>query len=276
MSSHQVTQNRNQARLGHRLCGSGPRRAIVLNDWLCDTSTWDAAAPYLDVGGFTYAFADLRGYGQSRALIGEYSLREAAQDVGELADSMEWETFHLVGHSMSSLVVLHLAQQFPERVQRVVALTPPPPGGFGASDEMIAASEQLAWGDDAARIAALAQRFGDHWSIGWARYKAARWRATAEAPAIAAYVRLFARDGLVDLQTKIQVPVLAITGERDLPPMRAAAVDRYWRPLCANLAVHGLTDSGHYPMQELPPLTVTLVERFLAGSLGLDFLGVPA
>jgi len=26
-----------------------------------------------------------------------------------------------------------------------------------------------------------------------------------------------------------------------------------------------IADSGHYPMQEAPPLTVAIVERFLAG-----------
>ena len=34
--------------LGYDRAGSGPRRVMVLNDWMCDTSTWDGARAYLD------------------------------------------------------------------------------------------------------------------------------------------------------------------------------------------------------------------------------------
>ena len=57
--------------------------------------------------------------------------------------------------------------------------------------------------------------------------------------------------------------MLAITGEQDAPPMRSEAVKRALEPLCDDLVVMPLADSGHYPMQEMPPLTVALVERFL-------------
>jgi hypothetical protein len=58
--------------------------------------------------------------------------------------------------------------------------------------------------------------------------------------------------------------VLAITGEEDAPPMRREAVTRALGAICDHLVVKALADSGHYPMQEMPPLTVALVERFLA------------
>ena len=82
--------------------------------------------------------------------------------------------------------------------------------------------------------------------------------------AAAGYVAMFARDGLPAKALRITVPVLAITGEQDAPPMRSEAVTRTLGPLCDQLVVTPLADSGHYPMQEMPPLTVALVERFLA------------
>jgi hypothetical protein len=57
--------------------------------------------------------------------------------------------------------------------------------------------------------------------------------------------------------------VLAVTGEQDVPPLRREAVLRTLGPLCDQLVVESLADSGHYPMQEMPPLTAALVERFL-------------
>ncbi len=64
---------------------------------------------------------------------------------------------------------------------------------------------------------------------------------------------------------KIAVPVLAVTGEKDAEPMRSAAVTNGLSPLCEHLVVTPLADCGHYPMQEAPPLLVTIVERFLLG-----------
>jgi 3-oxoadipate enol-lactonase len=249
--------------IGHELVGSGPVHVVVLNDWMCDTSTWDGARAYLDGARFTFAFADLRGYGRSRGRAGAFTLEEAAGDVLALVNALGWARFAVVGHSMSALVALHLAQQRADRVQRAVVLTPPPPTGFG-DEERLAASRALALADDATRSAVLAQRWGARLSPGWAAYKASRWRASADPASAAAYVAMFARHGLPDPTTRIAVPVLAITGEQDAPPMRSEAVTRALGPLCGHLVVTPLADSGHYPMQEAPPLTVALVERFLA------------
>jgi 3-oxoadipate enol-lactonase len=249
--------------IGHELVGSGPRHVVIMNDWLCDTSTWDGARTYLDGARFTFAFVDLRGYGRSRGRAGAFTLEEAATDVLALADALGWARFAVVGHSMSSLVALHLAQHHAARVERAVVLTPPPPTGFGADDAMLAASRALALADDATRLSIFTQRFGTRLSPAWTTYKLSRWRAGADPAAAAAYVAMFARDGLPDPTARITVPVLAITGEQDAPPMRSEAVTRTLGPLCDQLVVTPLADSGHYPMQEMPPLTVALVERFL-------------
>jgi alpha/beta hydrolase fold len=103
--------------LGHELFGSGPTRVVVMNDWLCDTSTWDGARPLLDSARFTFAFADLRGYGRSRGRAGAFTIEEAAADVLALTTALGWTRFALLGHSMSSLIALHLWSA-PNTVQR--------------------------------------------------------------------------------------------------------------------------------------------------------------
>jgi pimeloyl-ACP methyl ester carboxylesterase len=252
-----------QPPLGHELVGSGPSHVIILNDWLGDTTTWDGARPYLDTARFTFAFADVRGYGRSRGRPGAFTVHEAAADVLVLADALSWSQFAVVGHSMSALIALHLAQHHADRISHVVVLTPPPPTGFEADDAALAASRGLALADDATRLSALSQRFDARLSPGWTSFKVSRWRTGADPTAAAAYVAMFARDGLPDPTTRITVPVLAITGEQDAPPMRSGAVTRALGPLCDHLVVSPLADSGHYPMQEMPPLAVALVERFL-------------
>ncbi|MES2152383.1 MAG: alpha/beta hydrolase [Pseudomonadota bacterium] len=64
---------------------------------------------------------------------------------------------------------------------------------------------------------------------------------------------------------RIDVPVLAVTGECDQENMRAASIRQLFGPLCAQLEVVALAECGHYPMQEAPPLLTSVVQRFLAG-----------
>jgi 3-oxoadipate enol-lactonase len=251
--------------LGHERVGSGPRGILVLNDWMSDTSAWDGTRAYLDRERFSWVFADLRGYGRSRGRAGAFTVREGAADVLALADALAWPRFAIVGHSMSTLVALDLAQHHAARVTRAVLLTPPPPSGFGADETTIEAARALARADDETRGRALSDRVGDRLSRGWTAHKVARWRAGADPEASAAYVSIFMRDGLPDREARVTTPVLAITGEQDFPFMRRAAVERHLAPLCDRYEVVGLADSGHYPMQEMPPLTVARIESFVSG-----------
>jgi 3-oxoadipate enol-lactonase len=251
--------------MGHDELGSGPNPVVVLNDWMSDTSSWDGARPYLDGARFTWVFADLRGYGRSRRIAGAFTVEEAAADVLELADARGWRRFAVMGHSMSTLVALHLAQHTPERIERAVVLTPPPPTGFGADDATLAALVGLARAGDEVRVEAWQTRYGSRLSEGWARFKAERWSATSNREAVARYAPMFARRGLPDHSAKVSCPLLAVTGEQDIEVMRQAAVTKFLAPLCEQLTVTPLAECGHYPMQEAPPLLVAIVERFMAG-----------
>ena len=253
--------------LGFDKQGFGDHGVIVLNDWIGDVSTnWGSARQYFDHEQFTWVFADLRGYGRSRGQSGEFTVTEAAADVLGMAGSLGWRRFSVVGHSMSSLVALHLAQHHAESIERVVILTPPPPRGFGANEATIKALRDVAHGDDAKRLSMLQFMWGDRLSQTWKRVKAERWRECADAEAVAEYVFMFARDGLPDPAAKIEMPLLAITGEQDSESMRKDAVAAALQPISTDVFVVPLVSCGHYPMQEAPPLVATLIERFLSGN----------
>jgi pimeloyl-ACP methyl ester carboxylesterase len=249
--------------LGHEQVGTGPVHVIVTNDWLSDTTSWDHARAYFDLARFTYALADLRGYGLSRHLPGPFGIRESADDLRALADHLGWPRFGVVAHSMSTLIAMDLAQHHPDRVERMVLVTPAPPRGFPPDPARLAAIRAIALADDTGRVAYFTQRFDQRLSPGWAAYKAARWRATAEPAAAADYTHMFARDGLAEPALPIEMPVLAIFGERDAQPLRRDAVEPALHAIAPRLEVIELADVGHYPMQEMPPKTVALVERFL-------------
>lgn len=255
--------------IGHERFGSGRRTVIVLNDLLSDTSSWDGVRPYLDTERFTWVFADLRGYGRSRAIPGRFDLKEATADVLELAQSLDAPRFSVVGHSVSSLVAFQLAQSSSERLDRAVAITPPPPGGFGPegsglTDALLA----LARADDAGRFAMLQGMWGSRLSDSWIRFKVAQWRASATDEAAVACVLMLARDALPNPSAPLGVPLLAITGEEDAEGLRRAAVTEYLPPSKQRIEIVPIASSGHYPMQEAPPLLASLVQRFLLADAG--------
>jgi pimeloyl-ACP methyl ester carboxylesterase len=129
-------------------------------------------------------------------------------------------------------------------------------------DARRSAVRAIALGDDAHRLEWLRVRLGPHAPDGWLRFKAARWRASSDRNAVAAYSDMFPK-GVPQPDAMVSVPVLAVTGERDVEPMRCDAVQRDLSPICKQLVVTALMESGHYPMQETPPALIALLEQFL-------------
>lgn len=249
--------------LGHRMILGGPTCAVIMNDWLADTGTWDSCERYLDRARVSWCFADLRGYGRSRGLDGPYSADQAATDVVALADQIGLDRFVIVGHSMSSIVALRLAQTLPDRIIRAIVVTPPPMEG-GAPAEIIASAKSLAVADDDGRTVALRQMWGSRLSESWISAKVEQWRSSSASAAVTAYVEMFMKVGLPDRDRRIQVPVVAITGEADPNQMmRSSQVGNNLASFCQDLSIVPLSGCGHYPMQEIPPLFATVMERLI-------------
>jgi 3-oxoadipate enol-lactonase len=248
--------------LGFARAGEGAVRVIVLHDWMGDHRNYDPTLPYLDEAAFTWAMADLRGYGLSRDRAGRYDLLEAAGDVLALADGLGWERFSLVGHSMSTMVAQQVAASAPERVSAMALLTPVPPTGLRAPAEAVAFLERMAM-DETVRAETFAKQGGGRHAPAWTAFKLRRWREAARPEASRAYVAMFAATA-VEGRARGDLPVLAVVGEHDAEHFREPAV-RAW----AEAAYQGLADvvtcanAGHYPMQETPVALASALDRFL-------------
>jgi pimeloyl-ACP methyl ester carboxylesterase len=62
---------------------------------------------------------------------------------------------------------------------------------------------------------------------------------------------------------RVRQPVLAVTGEQDMPPVRKDSITPLLSAVCSQLTVAPIADASHYPMQETPPLFATILDRFL-------------
>lgn len=249
--------------LGHTLLGSGDRTAIVLHEWLGDASNYAPLHPYLDPAARRYCFADLRGYGRSLDLAGEYSLAEACADVLELADRLGLARFDLVGHSMSGLVAQRLALVAPGRVRAVVAITPVFAAGFPADDETLRRMTAVATEDTAAR-AAIAARTGERYGPAWLEFKLRKSRECSTVTARLGYLRMFTGSDFAAAAQGNPVPMLVVSGQYDLPLYREESARRSFGacyPRCEFVLAEG---AGHYPMLETPVFLAAQLDAFFA------------
>lgn len=250
--------------LGHELVGSGPEGVIVLNDWLADCSSWKPVHPYVDKKAFTYAFTDLRGYGRSRGIRGAHNAREASEDAFFLAEKLGWERFHIIGFSMTGMVIERMVVAHPERIKSEIAVGPVSAAGVPMSKEEREFFLSTLKCDDAVRE--LAARISNYrLSRQWLDHKLMLARTTRDESAVLEYFEMWTKGDFSEEVRKArpQVPLLVVVGEWDQeaflePRMR----DTYmaWHPR-AELVV--IRNCGHCPMQETPVYLTTLVERFM-------------
>ena len=106
-----------------------------MHDFFGCKDTWTFARNFFDIKHFTYAFCEVRGYGESRHLLGEYTPQEAASDVIELADNLGWKEFHIVGHSMSGMLAQRIVLDGGIRVKSAILNTPVAASGLSFTPE---------------------------------------------------------------------------------------------------------------------------------------------
>ena len=117
------------------LVGSGPRHVLCLHGWFGSARGWGPMVDALDGDAFRYAFMDYRGYGRRKGSGGPYTIAQIAEDAIALADSLGWERFSLVGHSMGGSAMQHVLADAPDRVEAMVGITPVPAGGVPFDDD---------------------------------------------------------------------------------------------------------------------------------------------
>ena len=247
--------------ISHKLHGNGAAHVIVLNGWFGSANGWQGLEPYLDGENFTWAMMDYRGYGKAMDVAGEFTLEEISHDVQALADQLGWKTFSLVGHSMGGMFIQKVLADAPERVEKLIALTPVPASGVPLDDE----GKALFFG----AVNEIGNRFGiidfttgNRNKAGWVQSIADHSWKNSTRQAFEAYLRLWTGEDFSQDINGNKTPVLAVIGEHDPAltedVMRATYLQQY-----PNAELHVMGNAGHYPMDETPVQLATVMERFL-------------
>jgi pimeloyl-ACP methyl ester carboxylesterase len=129
-----------------RACGPHEGRRVLLLHGFPQTSwAWRDELWALGQAGYRAVAPDLRGYscGARPPAVADYATEHLVRDVLDLADSMNMETFDLVGHDWGGMLAWIVAARHPGRVRTLSVVSTPHP----------LALRQALLGDDAAQVA---------------------------------------------------------------------------------------------------------------------------
>ena len=127
-------------RLRTHLLSSGDARApaiVLLHGSLSSANFFEELM--LAMSGTYYCVApDLRGFGETEAkpIDATRGLRDLADDLCELLDTLGIESAHLLGWSAGAGVIMQFAIDQPERVRSLSLVAPVSPYGFGCTSDI--------------------------------------------------------------------------------------------------------------------------------------------
>ncbi|MET7751973.1 alpha/beta hydrolase [Micromonospora sp. NPDC005367] len=247
--------------INHISVGRGPRRVLALHGWFGSARGWGWLPELLDTERFTWAFLDYRGYGERIGIAGDFSIAEISRDALELVDSLGWNTFSVVGHSMGGSAAQRVLADAPGRVERLVGISPVPAGGVPFDLQSWALFDGAA-ADPANRRAIIDLTTGNRLSGRWLDEMVQFSVENSAREAFGAYLKAWARTDFTDEVKGNPVPALAIVGEQD-PALGANMIRETWMRHYPNARLEVLPNAGHYAMYETPVRLATVIEDFL-------------
>jgi 3-oxoadipate enol-lactonase len=242
-------------RHGRPSTGSG---LVLIHGFPLDHSSWDALVPHL--GQADVIMPDLRGFGQSGAPEGAYTIADMAADIAGLLDALNIEKAAIAGHSMGGYVALAFARAYPQRLAGLGLIsTQALPDAPERKAGRYATAEQVA----AQGVVVVADAMAAKLSANLRLVPAIR-ELILRQPAVGVIGALKAmaeRPDLMELLSALKIPVLLVHGLADvlIPPERS----REMKALIPQAVLTELPGVGHSPMLEWPVETARALKKIL-------------
>jgi pimeloyl-ACP methyl ester carboxylesterase len=241
--------------------GSGAHRVIAIHGWFGDQHAFDALLPHLDEGAFTVVVPDLRGYGEAIEFAGEFTVDEAAHDLLALAEDLGWQSFSLIGHSMGGKIAQRVAGLVPDKVERLVGISPVPASGVPFDAGTAELFRSAATTPEARRQIidfSTGSRYPGASLDKMVQYSLGHSHETAFAQYLASWSGEDFHAEVTGSATPVKVIIGAHDGSISADLMRQTVMQWFPRSELTEFA-----DAGHYALDELPIATAAEIEKFL-------------
>ena len=246
--------------LGHKIIGTGKKNIIVLHELMGNYKNYEPTFPYLNTDDFTFIFVDLRGYGLSKDIEGDYSCVEASNDIKNLITQLELEDVILIAHSMSTLIAQKVAL-IDSRISKLILITPIPPTGIKlpqmAQDKLINEMNE-----NKNKIEEIVYSASKRHNKIWAKSRIKMAYEASTLNARIGYMKMYLETDFSDDVENIKIPIKIIVGKYDFPIFGIKLVTKLFSHYYKDIEIIECQEAGHYPMLECPVYFASKIEEF--------------
>lgn len=245
--------------LGYKVVGEGDIKVLFLHELMGDHTNYDNIVSYLDLEKYSYFFVDLRGYGLSKKIKGEYSCDEASQDVKNLVSKLNIDEYFLVAHSMSTMIAQKIAL-IDNRVKKLILTTPIPASGIRMNEK---AKENLIsqMNSNKNKIEEIVEDSSKRYNQTWKDYRINLAYNCSTLEARVGYMKMYLNTNFQqEAEDNINIPIKIIVGKHDFPVFAFNQVNRNFSKY-KDVEIVECNEAGHYPMIECPVFFATHIEN---------------
>lgn len=246
--------------LGYKKIGTGVKNIIFLHELMGNYKNYEPIFPYLDTEKFTFIFVDLRGYGLSKEICGEYSCDEASTDVKNLISHLNIEEVIIVAHSMSTMIAQKIAL-IDVRVSKLILITPIPASGVKVP-EIVEKSLLKDMQKNESKIEEIVYSASKRHNTTWAKNRIKMAYDSSTVDARVGYMKMYMHTDFSDEVNAIKIPIKIIVGKYDFPIFGLKLVTKLFTHYYDDVEVIECQESGHYPMIECPVYFASKIEEF--------------
>jgi len=246
--------------LGHKIIGSGEKKILFLHELMGNYKNYEPIFTYLDTEKFTFIFADLRGYGLSKEIKGEYSCEEASNDVKNLITHLGLKNVNLLAHSMSTMIAQKIAL-IDERISQLILITPIPASGVKLP-EIAEKSLLKDMAKNESKVEEIVYSASKRYNDTWAKYRIKMGYEASTVEARVGYMKMYMHTDFSDETDAIKIPIKIIVGKHDFPIFGLKLVTKLFTHYYDDVEIIECQEAGHYPMIECPVYFASKVEEF--------------
>ena len=258
-------------RIHYRDEGSGPPLVLVHANF-ASLLSWDESVASLKATHRVLRF-DMTGHGLTGPdPSGDYSLERTVELTSRFVDALQLKRFSIGGTSLGGTVALHYTAAHPERIERLILLSPGSLEGRSMQREGRTVPE---WADILTYIAPpralarfmLTSRFGDPSRVDdklidqWYEM----WMREGQRPAILARLRSYSSADIGKVTAAISVPTLILWGEENpQAPVEQAEELRTMLGSAPGVTIVTYPGIGHMAAEEAGTLVARDIQNWLA------------